>query len=62
MFFSNIPVSGADSQKRLRLHLDFKKLPLDTHIKIILTKVNNTIGLLIRKCEQVLPRPSLITI
>ena len=31
MFFNNIPVSGADSQKRLRLHLDFKKLPLDTH-------------------------------
>ena len=37
------------------------KLFADGHIKTILTKMNRTIGLL-RKFQQVLPRPSLITI
>ena len=60
IFFNNIPVSKADSQKHLGLHLD-SKLSFDIHIKTILTKVNRTIGLL-RKFQQVLPRPSLITI
>ena len=60
IFFNNIPVSKADSQKHLDLHLD-SKLSFDFHIKTILTKVNSTIGLL-RKFQQVLPRPSLITI
>ena len=60
IFFNNIPVSKADSQKHLGLHLD-SKLFFDIHIKIILTKVNRTIGLL-PKFQQVLPRPSLITI
>ena len=60
IFFNNIPVSKADSQKPLGLHLD-SILSFDIHIKTILTKVNRTIGLL-RKFQQVLPRPSLITI
>ena len=45
IFFNNIPVSKADSQKHLGLHLD-SKLSFDIHIKTILTKVNRTIVLL----------------
>ena len=60
IFFNNIPVSKVDSQKHLGLHLD-SKLTFDIHIKTILTKVSRTIGLL-RKFQQALPRPSLITI
>ena len=60
IFFNNIPVSKADSQKHLGLHL-YSKLSFDIHIKTILTKVNRTTGLL-RKLQQVLPGPSLITI
>ena len=53
-------MSTSNSQKYLGLHLD-SKLYISIHIKTILTKVNRTIGLL-RKFQQVLPRPSLITI
>ena len=60
IFLNNIPDSKANSQKHLGLHLN-SKLSFDIHIKTILTKVNGTIGLL-RKFQQVLPRPSLITI
>ena len=60
IFFNNIPVSKADSQKHLGLHLD-SKLSFDIHIKTILTKVNRIIGLL-WKFQQVFPRTSLITI
>ena len=60
LFFSNIPVRKVDSQKHLGLHLD-SKLFFDVDIKTILTKVNRTTRLL-RKFQQVLPRPSLITI
>ena len=60
IFFNNIPVSKANSQKHLGLHLD-SKLSFDIHIKTVLTKVNRTIGLL-RKFELVLLRTSLITI
>ena len=60
IFFNNIPVSKADSQKDLGLHLD-SKLSFDIHIKSFLTKVNRTIGLL-PKFQQLLPRTSLITI
>ena len=49
IFLNDIPVTTANSQKHLGLHF-----------KTILTKVNRTIGLL-RKFQQVLPRPSLIT-
>ena len=45
IFFNNIPVTKADSQKHLGLHLD-SKLSFDIHIKTILTKVKRTIGLL----------------
>ena len=44
-FFSDIPVSTANSQKYLGLYLD-SKLYFSIHIKTILTKVNRTIGLL----------------
>ena len=60
IFSNNIPVSKTNSQKHLGLHLD-SKLSFDIHIKTVLTKVNRTIGLL-QKFQQVLPRPSLITI
>ena len=60
IFFSNVPVSKADSQNHLCLYLD-SKLSFDIHIKTALTKVNKTIGLL-RNFQQVLPRRSLITI
>ena len=60
IFFNNIPVSKAHSQKHLGLHLD-SKLTFDIHITTVLTKVNRTIDLL-QKFQQVLPRPSLITI
>ena len=60
IFFNIIPVSKTDSQKHLSLHLG-SKLSFDIHIKTILTKVNRTIGLL-RKFQQLLPRPSLIKI
>ena len=60
IFFMNIPVSKASSDKHLGPHLD-SKLYFDIHIKTILTKAKRTIGLL-RKFQQVLPRPSLITI
>ena len=59
-FFNNIPVTKADSQNYLGLDLDLK-LSFDIDIKTVLTKVNRTIGLL-RKFQQVLLRPSLITI
>ena len=54
------PPSKADSQKQLGLHFN-SKLSFDIHIKTILTKVIRTTDLL-RKFQQVLPRPSLITI
>ena len=60
IFFNDVPVSKADSQRHLGLHLD-SKLSFDIHIQTNLTKVNRTISLL-QKFQQVLPRPSLITI
>ena len=60
IFFNNIQISKADSQKHLGLHLD-SKLIFGIHIKSILTKVDRTMGLL-RKFQQVLPRTSLIAI
>ena len=60
ILFNNIPVSKANSQKHSGLYLD-SKLSFGIHIKTILTKVNRTLGLL-RKFQQVSPRPSVITI
>ena len=45
IFLNNIPVSKADSQKYLDLHLD-SKLSFDIHIKAILPTVSRTIDLL----------------
>ena len=45
IFFNNIPVTKANSQKQLGMHLD-SKLFLDIHIKTTLTKLIKTIGLL----------------
>ena len=53
-------LAKADFQKHLGLHLD-SKLSFGIHIKTTLTKVNRNIGLL-RISQQVLSRPSLITI
>ena len=41
IFFNNIPVSKADYQKHLGLHL-YSKLSFDIHIKTILSSVNRT--------------------
>ena len=45
IFLNNIPVSKADFQKYLGLHLD-SKLSFDIHIKAVLPKVSRTIDLL----------------
>ena len=62
IFFSDITASNASFKKTvgLGLQLDSEE-SFDIRIKIILIKVNSTIGLL-RKFQQVLPRSSLITI
>ena len=60
IFLNNIPVSKADSQKYLGLHLD-SKISFDIHIKAILPKVSRTIDLL-QKFKQVLHRRFLIKI
>ena len=54
IFLNNIPVSKANSQKYLGLHLD-SKLSFDIDNKTILTKANRNIGLL-RRFQQVSPR------
>ena len=51
IFSNNIPVSKADYQNYLGLHLD-SKLSFDIHIKTVVTKVNRTIDLL-RKFQQI---------
>ena len=58
--FEKILVSKVNSEKHPGLHFD-SKLSFDINIKTMLTKVNRAIGLL-RKFQQVLPIPSLITI
>ena len=45
LYLADSPVSKTNHQKHLGLHLD-SKLSFDIHIKIILTIVNRTIGLL----------------
>ena len=51
IFFNNISVIKAYSQKHLELHLD-SKLSFEIHIKIVLTKVNKTIqGTVITICS-----------
>ena len=45
IFSNNIPLSWADSLKYIGLHL-YSKINFDVRIKLILTKLNRTIGLL----------------
>ena len=54
IFFNNVPVFQVDFQNHAGLILD-SKLTFGIHIKLILAKVNKTIGLII-----VLPRASLM--
>ena len=58
--FNNNNVPETDSQKHLGIILD-NCLSFSNHLKIILNKVNKTVGLL-RKLHNILPRPALLTI
>ena len=57
-FNNNVPET--DSQKHLGIILD-NRLSFANHLKMILSKVNKTVGLL-RKLHNILPRPALLTI
>ena len=59
-FLNNNSVSETNSQKQLDIVLD-KRLSFEEYLKMILIKVNKTIGLL-RKLHSILPRSALITI
>ena len=50
----------ANSQKQLGIVLD-DRLSFEEHLKMVLKKVNKTIGLL-RKLNNILPGPALLTI
>ena len=56
--FNNNNVSETNSQKYFCVVLD-KLLPLEDHLKMILNKVNKTIGLLC-KLQNILPRSILL--
>ena len=58
--FNNSIFSQSPYQKHLGIFLD-AQLTLEEYLKVITTKVNKTIGL-IRKLQNVLPRPALMTI
>ena len=58
--FNSIPVAQTNCQKHLGMQLD-KKLNFDEHLSKVESKVNKTIGI-IRKLQNVLPRPALLTI
>ena len=58
--FNNNNVSETNSQKHLGVVLD-NCLSLEDHFKMIINKVNKTIGLL-RKLQNILPRSALLTI
>ena len=60
LVFNNNIVSQANSQKHLRITLDFK-LTFEEHLLNVFKKVNKTIGLL-RKLQNLLPRTTLNTI
>ena len=60
LVFNNNPVHETATQKHLGMFLDFK-LNFQEHFQNMLNKVNKTIGLL-RKLQNTLPRPSLLTI
>ena len=56
--FNNKNVSETNSQKHLGVVLD-NRLSFEDHLKMILNKVNKTIGLLC-KLHNILPRPALL--
>ena len=58
--FNCIPVSQTNCQKHLGMQLD-KKLNFDEHLSKVESEVNKTIGI-IRKLQNLLPRPALLTI
>ena len=58
--FNNNNVSETNSRKHLGVVLD-NHLSLEDHLKMILNKVNKTIGLL-RKLHNILPRSALLII
>ena len=58
--FNNNNVSETNSQKHLGVVLD-NRLSFEDHLKMILNKVNKTIGLLPKR-HNILPRPSLLTL
>ena len=58
--FNNNNVSETNSQKHLGVVLD-NRLSFEDHLKMILNKVNKTIGLL-RKLHNILPRSALLII
>ena len=58
--FKNSNIPEIDSQKHLGIILD-NSLSFANHLKMILNKVNKTVGLL-RKLHNILPRPALLTI
>ena len=59
LLFNIIPLSNSLLQKHLRL--TYIKLNFSEHIKSITKKISKTMSLL-RKFQQILPRPSLLTI
>ena len=59
-FLNNNSVSETNSQKQLDIVLD-NRLSFEEYLKMILIKVNKTIGLLL-KIHSILPRSALITI
>ena len=58
--FNKNNVSETNSQKHLGVVLD-NRLSFEDHLKVILNKVNKTIGLL-RKLHNILPRSALLII
>ena len=68
ILFNNIPITFSiilqlvkPILKNIWACIYIQNLPFDIHIKTILTKLNRTLGLL-QKFQQVLPKPSLITL
>ena len=68
ILFNNIPItcsiifqSVKPILKNIWACIYIQNLPFDIHIKTILTDLNRTLGLL-QKFQQVLPKPSLITL
>ena len=57
---NNNSLSEANSQKQLSIVLD-NRLSFEEHLKMILNKVNKTIGLL-RKLYNILPKSAVLTV